>query len=91
MLEQEQYVYLIRTVGEECTMTHTEAFVDERLATEHFENNLKFYRKKDWSVNDERNYCVGSTVRRAEMVKKDRDGKYEHRTLILEAYEIIKK
>lgn len=91
MLEQEQFVYLIRLVKEDYTASHTRAFIDKAVAEEYFLSDVKFFRKKGWSVSDEE-YCGGGNIiRRAEMVKKNEDGKYERMSLHLEAHEIIKK
>jgi hypothetical protein len=88
----EQFVYLVRLAKEEYSIPHVKAFLDRKLADEYFESDVKFYRKKGWSIDDDKNYCGGvNIVRRAEMMKKNDEGKYEHMTLVLEAFEIIKK
>lgn len=88
----EQYVYIIRLETEEYKLPHVKAFLDRKLADEYFDNDIKFYRKKGWDVDDDKSYCGGVyVVRRAEMMKKNDEGKYEHMTLVLEAFEIIKK
>jgi len=88
----EPYVYLIRLETEEYTLPHVKAFIDRRLADEYFDNDVKFYRKKGWDVDDDKNYCGGMyVVRRAGMTRKNEEGKYEHMALLLEVFEIIKK
>jgi hypothetical protein len=88
----EQYVYIIRLETEEYKLPHVKAFLDRKLADEYFDNDVKFYRKKGWDVDDDKSYCGGVyVVRRANMVKKTKEGKYEHMALLLEIFEIIKK
>lgn len=88
----EQYVYIIRLETEEYKLPHVKAFLDRKLADEYFDNDVKFYRKKGWDVDDDKSYCGGVyVVRRANMVKKTEEGKYEHMALLLEIFEIIKK
>jgi hypothetical protein len=88
----EQYVYIIRLETEEYKLPHVKAFLDRKLADEYFDNDVKFYRKKGWDIDDDKSYCGGVyVVRRANMVKKTKEGKYEHMALLLEIFEIIKK
>ena len=88
----EQYVYFIRLENEEYTMPHAKAFLDKHLANDYFDRDVKFYRKSGWDVDDNKNYCGGVyVVRRANMVKRNEEGKYEHATLLLEVFEITKK
>jgi hypothetical protein len=53
----EQFVYLVRLAKEEYSIPHVKAFLDRKLADEYFESDVKFYRKKGWSIDDDKNYC----------------------------------
>lgn len=89
---EERYIYLIRLVTDEYTLPHIKAFIDKDLADEYFENDLKFYRKKDWSVDDNKNDCGLHVIRRALMVRKDpKTGEYEHMSLLMERLDIIRR
>lgn len=87
----EQYIYMIRLVKEEYTQPRIKVFLDKNLAVEYFENDLKFYRKTNWCVDDSKNECGSGALRRAYMTKTNEEGEYEHMSLILERLEIIKK
>lgn len=86
----EQYVYLIRLLDEEYTMPHMEVFLDLSVAHTHFDDSVKFFRKKGWDVDDDKDYCAVNAIRRATMVRKE-DDRYHQSTLIMERYDIIKK
>ena len=89
---QEQYVYMIRLEKEDYHLPHIKVFLDRQLAGEYFDSDVKFYRKKGWDVEDDKSYCGGVYVmRRANMTKKNDEGKYEHMALLLEVFDIIKK
>lgn len=89
---QEQYVYMIRLEKEDYHLPHIKAFLDRQLADEYFDSDVKFYRKKGWDVEDDKSYCGGVyVIRRANMMKKNDEGKYEHMALLLEVFDIIKK
>jgi len=88
----EQYVYIIRLMTDDYMMPHVKAFVDRQVADEYFGNDVIYYRKQGWTVLDDPSYCGGAyTVRKADMLRKNENGDYEHATLILDAFEIIKK
>lgn len=89
-MDNERYVYIIRLVKEDYSLPHTKVFVDKDLADRYFDNDLKYYRKKDWDVSDSGEICVGTTIRRATMRKKTNEG-IDNATLIMETFEIIKK
>ena len=90
MLQQEQFVYLIRLIKEEYTQPHIMAFISKDVCDEYFDRDLKYYRKRGWEVDDNKNYCADHTIRRAYIMKKEGD-KYEKMTLVMESYEITKK
>jgi hypothetical protein len=87
----EQYVYLIRLIKDDYTQPHIKVFLDKDLAMEYFENDLKFYRKTNWSVDDSKNEYGSGALRRGYMTKRNEEGQYEHMSLLLERYGIIKK
>lgn len=89
-MKEEQYVYLIRLIKEEYVLPHTTAFISKNLCDEYFEKDLKYYRKTGWEVDDNKNYCAANIIRRAYMTKKEGD-KYEHMTLVMESFEIVKQ
>lgn len=87
----EQYIYLIRLINNDYTMPHIKPFLDKDLAWESFDSDVKFYRKNDWTVDDNKNECGSGSLRRAYITKRNNDGVYESMTLVLERYDIIKK
>lgn len=86
----EQYAYIIRLLDEEYTAPHVEVFVDSMVADKHFNDGVKFFVKKGWSVDDEKDICLDKVIRRATMVKREGE-KYYRSTLVMERYEITKK
>ena len=86
----EQYIYLIRMIKEGLTQPVIKPFLDKNLAWEYFSNDVKYYRKKDWTVDDNENECGSGALRRAFMTRLNDEGKYEHVSLVLERLDIIK-
>jgi hypothetical protein len=90
-MAHEQYVYILRLIKEDYSLPHVKAFLDRTLADTYFDNDVKFHRKKGWSISGEDDKCGSAGVaRRAVMVRKGDDGEYESMTLLMEALEITK-
>jgi DNA-binding IclR family transcriptional regulator len=83
-------VYLIRLVKEDYAQPHATAYVEEHVARDHFRQDVRYYRQKGWSVDEEEVSCGVNVIRRAEMVRKGDEG-YERAMLLLEQFPIIKK
>lgn len=87
---EEQYVYLIRLIKDDYVQPHTTAFIEEQVARDYFKKDIKYYRQRGWSIDEEELSCGVNVVRRATMTKKGDEG-YEQATLVLEQFPIIKK
>lgn len=87
------YVYLIRFTKDDYCLPHVKAFTDIDVAEKYFQNDVAFYMRQGWMVEDHYNDCSDRLVHRAEMHRRDREnpGEYEHATLYMEIYEVIEE